>query len=189
MAAMDTMGFKRGNAGFTITELVTVMTIVGILAAVGTPTFQYVTTSNRISGEINGLLGDLQYARTEAIKNGQSVSICTSSATVNYASCTSSTSWQSGWIVFLDLNGTGAYQSSSDTILRTQHAFSGTDTFTASTLSALTYNRMGYAPIGSTMNISLHNSTAVQNYTRCLAVSAIGAATTEPYGQGTPACN
>jgi type IV fimbrial biogenesis protein FimT len=190
---MEAVAHKRFSAGFTVTELVVVMVIVGILTAIGTPTFKYVTTSNRIAGEINGLLGDMQYARTEAIKNGQTVSICTSSAAVNYASCTSSSAWQSGWIVFLDFNASGVYQPSSDgTPLRIQPAFSGTDTFVATSANyyAIAYNRMGYAPTGSntTINIQLHDSTDTQNYTRCLAISPIGAAMTETYGQGSPAC-
>jgi type IV fimbrial biogenesis protein FimT len=191
---MGAMGQKRFSAGFTLTELVMVMVIVGILTAIGTPTFKYVTTSNRIAGEVNALLGDMQYARTEAIKNGQTVSICTTSAASNYTSCTSSNAWQSGWIVFLDFAGTGVYQAASDgTPLRTQPAFSGTDTFvaTSANFSAVTYNRMGYAPTNSTttINIQLHDSSNTQNYTRCLAVSPIGAAMTETFGQGSPACN
>lgn len=178
-----------------MTELVVVMVIVGILTALGTPTFKYVTTSNRIAGEINGLLGDMQYARTEAIKNGQTVSICISSAALSYTSCSpaGTTTWQTGWIVFLDANGDGVYQSANDTILRTQQAFSGTDTFvpSSSPLSSISYNRMGYAPTGFnvTVNIKLHDSNSTRNYIRCLAVTPIGAATTEAYGVGNPSCN
>ena len=49
-------------------ELLIVITISGILAAIGTASFKYLTTSNRASTEINGLLNDLQYARSEAQK-------------------------------------------------------------------------------------------------------------------------
>jgi type IV fimbrial biogenesis protein FimT len=190
---MGALHKKRFSAGFTVTELVVVMTIVGILTAIGTPTFKYVTTSNRIAGEVNGLLGDLQFARTEAIKNGAFVSVCVSSASLSYLSCSpaGTTTWQTGWIVFLDLNGNGKVDAG-DTVLRTQAAFSGTDTFLAgSNLSVLTYNRMGYAPTlqAATVNISLHNSTSTQNFTRCLAVTPIGSASTEVYGAGSPVCN
>ena len=68
-------------AGFTVTELVIVMTIVGILTAIGVPSYKYVTTSNRISSEINSLLGDMQFARSQAIKQGLTVTVCTSSTT------------------------------------------------------------------------------------------------------------
>jgi type IV fimbrial biogenesis protein FimT len=181
------MSQKRFSAGFSVTELVVVMTIVGILTAIGTPTFKYVTTSNRIAGEVNGLLGDLQFARTEAIKNGAFVSVCAGSGTT----CSGSPDWQSGWIVFLDLTGTGQF-ATGDTVLRTQPAFTSTDTFIAgSSLTSITYNRMGYAPTGkaATVNISLHDSTNTQNYIRCLAVTPIGAPSTEVYNAGSPACN
>ena len=168
-----------------------VMLIVGILAAIGTPSFKYVTTSNRISSEINGLLGDMQFARTEAIKEGQTVTICTSSAAVSYASCTGSNSWQLGWIVFLDSNGDQQVQPATEAILRVQPAFNGTDTLVSSvTYSATTFNRMGYAPTGQTSNITinLHDSTATPAWTRCLNITPIGYATTEQHGAGTPPC-
>ncbi len=56
----------RPHSGFTIIEFVVVMLIVGIIAAIGVPSFKYVTTSNRIASEINALLADMRYARTEA---------------------------------------------------------------------------------------------------------------------------
>jgi type IV fimbrial biogenesis protein FimT len=179
---------KRLSAGFTVTELVMVMLIVGILVAIGTPTFKYVTTSNRISGEINGLLGDMQFARTEAIKEGQSVTVCASS---NGTQCIGTGVWNTGWIVFLDLQGTGQV-AAGDTVIRIQPGFSSQDTFVASSgYSAATYNRMGYAPTGSnvTITINLHDSTNTSNWTRCLAISPIGAATTEVFGAGSPQCN
>jgi type IV fimbrial biogenesis protein FimT len=51
------------TAGFTLIELIVVITIVSILMAVGVPSYRYVTNSNRMSAEVNGLLGDLQFAR------------------------------------------------------------------------------------------------------------------------------
>jgi type IV fimbrial biogenesis protein FimT len=194
---MKTIARKGFQTGFTVTEVVMVMVIVGILTAIGTPTFKYVTTSNRISGEVNALLGDMQFARTEAIKLGQTVSICSSSSSASYGSvasygqCTQSLNWQNGWIVFIDVNGDKTV-GAGDTILRTQNAFNGTDTFTAPTgYWGTTFNRMGYAPTGqtTTINIQLHNSTNIQNWTRCLAITPIGSASTEVYGVGTPVCN
>jgi type IV fimbrial biogenesis protein FimT len=76
---MNGMRCKRRDAGFTMTELIVVMMIIGILAAIGAPTFKYVTASNRIASEINGLLGDMQFARSEAVKEGQTVTVCASS--------------------------------------------------------------------------------------------------------------
>jgi type IV fimbrial biogenesis protein FimT len=175
------------HRGFTIFELLMVIAIVGIIAAIGTPTFKYVTASNRVANEVNSLLGDIQFARSQAVKLGQTVTIC---ASTDQLQC-SNVGWQSGWIVFLDLNG-DKHVDPNETIVRAQPAFSGTDTFAATpAYSAATYNRMGYAPTGSanTLNIKLHDSTGNTQWTRCLAINPIGSAVTERYGAGTPACN
>ncbi len=60
-------------------ELLVTITVVGILMAIAAPSFRYVTTANRASSEINALLGDMQMARGEAMKEGQFVTICASS--------------------------------------------------------------------------------------------------------------
>jgi type IV fimbrial biogenesis protein FimT len=170
--------------GFTLFEMVAVMGIVGILMAIAIPSYQYVTSSNRISSEVNGLLGDLEFARSEAIKEGQTVSVCVSS---NGTSCTSGTSWQNGWIVFSDQNGDGAVESPPDILLRTQNTFSGTDTFTANhNLSVVTFNREGFAaglPNGALL--TLHAATPASGSTRCLAVTLIGLMTIQTYNGGT----
>ena len=98
------------------------------------PSFRYVTNSNRIASEINGLLGDLQFARAEAIKEGRTVTVCVST---DGATCANSTTWQSGWIVFSDPTNVGVVDAG-ETILRVQTPFTSTDTFLASnTVSAI----------------------------------------------------
>jgi Tfp pilus assembly protein FimT len=44
-------------------ELIITVAIGSILLTVAIPTFFWVTTSNRIAAEINGLLGDMQFGR------------------------------------------------------------------------------------------------------------------------------
>src|SRR3984893_16700788 len=96
------------QTGFTLTELMVVITIVAILMGIGVPSFKYVTTANRVSSEVNGLLGDLQFARSEAIKEGQTVSAC---ASADGATCSGAPPppavGKGGWIVFSAPPGTG----------------------------------------------------------------------------------
>jgi type IV fimbrial biogenesis protein FimT len=181
-------------AGFTLTEVIIVMLVLGILVAIGTPTFKYVTTSNRISNEINGLLGDMQFARSVAVKQGQTVTVCSSSnsMTTNPTCNTGGATgiWQTGWIVFLDTNGDGQVESG-ETVIRTQPAFTSTDTLISTVgFGTAKFNRMGYAPTGFPVNliISLNSSPAITSWTRCLNVTPIGYATTEQSGAGTPSC-
>lgn len=175
---------RKRISGITLLEVLTVITIVSILMALGVPSYQYVTSANRISGEVNALLGDLQYARAEAIKEGQTVTVCSSS---NLTTCSGTTAWQNGWIVFSDVNGSGAVDSASDTILRVQRAFPLGDTFNANnSMKFVTFNREGFAlnlnnpPI----TVTLHAAVPSTGSTRCLQVTIVGQLTTETAGTG-----
>ena len=168
-----------------------VMTIVGILTAIGLPSFKYVTASNRISSEINALLGDMQFARSQAIKQGLTVTVCSSTDGATCNTGGAGNTWNTGWIVFLDSNGDQQVDNG-EQVIRVQPAFNGTDTLQSmGSLAAVTYNRLGYAPTstGNTVNIALHDATNTTAWTRCLAVTGSGSVSTEKYGVGSPACN
>ena len=125
-----------------------VMMIVGIIAAIGTSSFRYVSASNRIAAEVNALLSDMRFARTEAIKEGLNVTVC---ATNNWTTCSTTASLQNGWIVVSDPTGTGT---ASGTPLHVQKPFStafdgSTDQFVVNNAFwAITFNRQGF---GSTL--------------------------------------
>ncbi len=175
-----------------------VMVIAAILVAVGVPSFKYVTSSNRIATEVNALLGDMQYARSEAVKEGQPVVVCTAnvSAAATPTGCSGSSSWASGWIVFADLNANQTFNAG-DVLLRAQPGFTGTDTSVGgSNLSAVSFNREGFALAyaGTTaltlpLNITLHSTPSNTAWTRCLVISFAGMPTTEVNGVGTPICS
>jgi type IV fimbrial biogenesis protein FimT len=172
------------NSGFTLVELVVVCSIVGILLAIGAPSFKYVTTANRVSSEINGLLGDLQFARAEAIKQGLTVSVC---ATSDGATClTTGSAWQSGWLIFTD-TGTQGIIDGTDQILRIQKSFSGSDTLVVNhSIEYVSFNRDGFmmnVPLGATFK--LHDATANPQYARCLSTTIVGAMSTQRAGQTT----
>jgi type IV fimbrial biogenesis protein FimT len=178
MAAKSNTG-RRCSAGFTMLELVTVMGIVGILMAIAIPSFKYVTTANRITAEVNGLLGDMQFARAEAVKEGWPVVVCASAnSTSATPSCSNTNTWHSGWIICSDKNNSGTCDPT-DPVYRIQKSFAATnstDTFVASgNTSAVTFNREGFATgLAATVTVVLHSAPAVSSYTRCLAITAVG---------------
>jgi type IV fimbrial biogenesis protein FimT len=170
-------------SGFTLVEIMIAIAVVAILLTIGIPSFRYVTNSNRIAGEINGLLGDMQYARAEAVKEGRPVTVCVSADGATCAGANVNT-WQRGWIVFSDVNGNAAVDPATDVVLRVQTPFSSTDTFVATnTVGAVTFNREGYANgIANGTLIALHDSTNTSNWTRCLSITLVGMMASQTYG-------
>ncbi len=161
----------KRHAGFTLTELIVTMAIVGILVGIGVPSYRYVTTSNRMSSEINGLLSDLQYARSEAIREGTTIIVC---PTTDGATCAAATTtWSTGWLVYSDLNGNLAVDPGE--VLRVQKALSSNDTLSAVAATQFSFNREGFT-VGVAANevLTLHDSTNNARYARCLDVSPTG---------------
>jgi type IV fimbrial biogenesis protein FimT len=171
----------KRQAGFSLSELLVVMAIVAILMAIGLPSYTSITNSYRISAEVNNLLGDMMYTRGEAIKEGQTVSICVSK---NGTTCDAgSVNWQEGWIVFQDPGATGAWVAG-DTIYKVQSTFSSADTFVANNgVTSVTFNREGFtsgaAFAGTT--ITLHDKTANSFWTRCFILQTAGLMTTSSF--------
>ena len=65
----------RRSAGFTLIELMIVLTILGIVMAIGVPSFNTMIKNNRLTSASNDVAGALHYARAEAVRRGRSVQI------------------------------------------------------------------------------------------------------------------
>lgn len=178
----------RSASGFTLFELVVVILIVSILVTIGIPSFKYVTTSNRIATEVNGLLGDMRYARTEALRQGLPVTVCASTDTL--VCSFDNTKWHKGWIVFSDPNGNQTPPAGT-VMLRIQPplstAFNSTDTLVAdNAFSAVTFNREGFGAANTaaptTVTMELQSNPVNSSWTRCLVISPVGALSIQKAG-------
>jgi len=172
--------------GFTLLELMVALTVGAILFGVGIHSFKYVTTANRISGEINGLLGDLQFARAEAIKEGRTVTVCAVTNAANNT-CSGAATWAQGWIVFSDPNNNKTVDAG-EGLIRHQNGLGGTDTLTANNnITAVSFNREGFA-LGMAFNpaatFALKDATANAAKTRCIQINTVGQLVSERTGQG-----
>jgi type IV fimbrial biogenesis protein FimT len=167
--------------------------IVGILMSVGIPSYRYITTDNRMSTEVNKLLGDLQFSRSEAVREGQAITVCVAASTnPTSPSCAGAgaTGWQNGWIVFIDVNNNQTIAAVAD-VLRIQNAFVGGDTFAANNnVSAVTFNRSGFVnQLGAAkVTVTLHDSTSTATYSRCLYLTQAGMLSVQTYAQN-PSCS
>lgn len=168
-------------SGFTLVEVMITLVIAIILAAIAIPQFTSTTQAQRTSSEINNLLNDVQFARSEALKEGQMVSLCIST---NGTSCSGS-GWESGWIVY-SAGAAAGFVVNTSVVLRVQPPFTTTDTITTSPASttSLTFNRDGFSSgLGAAgLLFTLRNSTGNSAATRCLWVDALGRAYVQKAG-------
>ncbi|HZX76296.1 Tfp pilus assembly protein FimT/FimU [Lysobacter sp.] len=91
----------RLRRGFTLVELVTTLTVLSVLLALGVPAFSQLMESARVSGIFHELTGSLASARMVAISQRAPISVCPSQDGRN---CRRDLSWDDGWIVFVDTN-------------------------------------------------------------------------------------
>jgi type IV fimbrial biogenesis protein FimT len=152
---------RRRNSGFTVIELLVVVSIVAIIGTIGLPSLLSSITSVRMSGEINSIVGALNRARSEAVKRGQSVSVCP----INGTSCATGTDWSAGWQVLLNSTPTQQLQLGS--------AVTHGDVLTVSTSSTPAYPQ--FVPSGYTFfsgTITLHDKDSTQRLYRCIVFNA-----------------
>lgn len=103
--------------GHSMTNLLTTLAIAGAVTG-GAPAVQNLVHEQRLVAHANQLFGDLHLARSEAIKRAGQVTLCKSS---DGASCSTSSRWQDGWIVFVDADGDESVDSG-EQIIRVQQA-------------------------------------------------------------------
>ncbi len=167
----------RRMQGITLLELMVVVSIVAILLGVATSSYKSITTSSRMTNEVNGLLGDMQYARSEAIKQGLNVVVCVSTTGTDCA--TGNFNWNLGWIVFVNNASPPSTGNNAALVLRAQPAFKGTDTLTDGATSYVSYDREGLSVGFAGTVIPLHDAASTASRTRCLQITAIGSTTVQ----------
>jgi type IV fimbrial biogenesis protein FimT len=97
----STIATHHSQSGFTLMELMIVLSVAAVVLAIGTPNFTEFSRNNRLTAAANDLLGAVQIARTEAIKRQRIVSLCSSANPENAAPSCSNASFR-GWIIFED---------------------------------------------------------------------------------------
>ena len=169
------------SSGMTLIEVLVAVAIVAVLAGLAGPSFISTIQRFRSLNETSAFVGDLQFARTEAIKQGQPITLCASTDGTN---CLTTSAWNTGWIIFSDPKADKTICGTC--LLRIQKSWSGTDIFAASAgTSAVTFNRDGFRaspPLSTgTVTFTLHTIPLNSNATQCVTVSLTGRQSTLPY--------
>ena len=126
--------------GFSIAELMTVVSLIGILAAVGIPSFLSFQPSMRLNGAAREVLGRLMWARANAVQNNNT-------SVVTFLN-------DHSFQIFNDANGNGSADAQETITINLQTNYSDV-TFTVSGSSSTpTFNGRGTASTDTTVTIS-----------------------------------
>lgn len=75
---------RRASAGFSLIEMLVVIAIVGVLAAMAIPAFMNSMNGYRLSGAVAATAGAIQSTRFQAIMQGYQYQLVFSSSTASY---------------------------------------------------------------------------------------------------------
>ncbi len=156
-------GKKAGKGmprGFTLIELIIVVALVGILAAISIPSFLSMAPDYKLKGAAQNLYSSMQKVKLEAVKRNTSVAIAFTLATGNYQ-------------VFVDDGGTTGTAANAtldgDELLLFQKTLPASCSLVSATFGSTNDIRTGFnsraLPLGARVgNVELKNSQTTRRY-------------------------
>jgi type IV fimbrial biogenesis protein FimT len=142
---------KQRQAGFTLIELMIVITIVGGLIVIALPSLNDMIVNQKVKGLANELFFDLSYARSEAIKRNITVQVVRTGA-----------DWTGGWTVEI----------AGPVVLRTQPGTKGI-TASGATDASVSFNSDGRSALGGNLSFNFTTGSSVVSM-RCVLLTPSG---------------
>lgn len=143
---------RTTESGFTLSELLVVLVIAGILATIAIPSFQSLTQSQRAKNASFELFSSLGLARSEAIKRGANVTLAPTDAA----------DWGKGWTI-------AASVASATETIKTQAALKGVNITLGP--ASIVYAKTGRTTASS---FQIDVSTTATSNVRCIKIELSG---------------
>lgn len=165
------------HRGFTLVELMAVLTIAAILVTLAVPSFQSMLARRSLAAAAESLVSDMRLARSEALARTANTVICRS---VDGATCAGGGNWQTGWIVFVDLSPSiPPVVAAGDNIIKVQQALPNILTIqpdaAPASVSFFRYDPTGWArAANATLNFTPTGNLPALEFNRLVCVSMNG---------------
>lgn len=137
----------KEHSGVTLVELLVTMGVASIVAALAVPSFTTLIQNNRMTTQLNEFVASLNYARTEAIRRGVTVTICPSSDGASCNTGAADKTWENGWIVFSNPDNDST-TIAADEILNVRQSLATGSTFRSGNPD-FSYASTGFAVVGN----------------------------------------
>jgi type IV fimbrial biogenesis protein FimT len=145
------MKSKKNSTGFTLIELMVVVTVLIILATVAVPSFKDLMANQRIKSASYELFSSLLTARSEAIKRNNNVTIASASG-----------GWQAGWTI----------TTAGGTVIKEHSALS--NIVISDAPASLTFRRTGRLTATASPSFQFDVDPVDTDFIRCISIDLSG---------------
>ena len=177
----------KSSKGFTLLELMVTLAVSAILMFVAVPSFVSFIRNSQMTTQANAFFTDLSLTKSEAVKRNARVSICASADSIT---CSGSTNWATGWIVFTDASGASGVLDGADELLRVHDEIKGEATLISNGDAYVQFTPSGYASTytdaaATEIFFTLDHSNCTGDQKRVISVAPFGRVEVERQACGT----
>jgi len=152
IGALLLMSSMSKTKGFTLLELIITLAIVAIVVSVGVPSFRGIIMDNRLVSQTNQFVRSISLTRSAAVRYQRNAVLCVSA---NYdaviPTCSASTDWSNGWIVWVDKNRDSV--TDVNEVVSVFAPLADSTTFTSSTVSQFSFSARGFLVAGDDLSL------------------------------------